>query len=138
MALRDLVSLCEEERGTARKGRVTVEAEYLADEVVCREGEPGDALFLLLEGQVAAYKNYGTEREIRLSTMSAVTSFGEMAILDDEPRSATIVTLTPARLLTLDGSSLKELILQMPEISFEIFRVLTKRVRTAEERLSEE
>mgnify|MGYP000228771960 CR=1 FL=1 len=50
---------------------------------------------------------------------------------------ATVVALSHARLLTLDGTSLKDLILHMPEISFEIFRVLTARIRSAEARLSE-
>ena len=48
-----------------------------------------------------------------------------MAILDDQPRSATIVAREPSRLLALAGTSLKELILQMPDISFEILRVLS-------------
>jgi CRP-like cAMP-binding protein len=58
-----------------------------------------------------------------------------MAILSDEPRSATAVVSKPARLLSLRGEPLKELILDMPEISFEIFRVLTARVKAAEGRL---
>jgi CRP-like cAMP-binding protein len=57
-----------------------------------------------------------------------------MAILDDQPRSATIVAREPSRLLALAGTSLKELILQMPDISFEILRVLSARVRSAEQR----
>jgi CRP-like cAMP-binding protein len=60
-----------------------------------------------------------------------------MAILDDEPRSATVVAVERARLLSLDGGSLKELIMQMPEISFEIFPVLTNRLRAVERRLIE-
>ena len=63
--------------------------------------------------------------------------FGEMAILDDAPRSATVVADTRCRVLTLDGASLKDLILQMPEISFVIFRVLTGRVRAADAKLAE-
>ena len=61
--------------------------------------------------------------------------FGEMAILDGAPRSATVVAGTDARLLKLNGERLNELILQTPEIAFELFRVLTQRIRTAEERL---
>jgi CRP-like cAMP-binding protein len=56
-----------------------------------------------------------------------------MAVLDGEPRSATIVAREPCRLLTLDGDSLKSLIRQMPEISFGIFRILTERVRDLEQ-----
>jgi type IV pilus assembly protein PilB len=69
--------------------------------------------------------------------MEAVAYFGEMAALVDEPRSATVVARERSRLLALDGGSLKELIHQMPEIAFEIFRVLNARVRSAERDLLE-
>jgi CRP-like cAMP-binding protein len=60
-----------------------------------------------------------------------------MAILDNAPRAATAVARTHARLLTLDGASLKTLILQIPEISFAIFPTLTSRVRQAEKLFSD-
>jgi CRP-like cAMP-binding protein len=60
-----------------------------------------------------------------------------MAALDDEPRSATVVAAQRSRMLCLAGESLKDLIRQMPEISFQIMRVLTARVRRAERRLTE-
>jgi hypothetical protein len=115
--------------------QITTDVEYLSDEVIMREGEPGGELFLLIEGSVRVYKWYGSEGETQLSTMEAVSYFGEMATLDDESRSATVVAAEDSRLLRLEGASLKELILQMPEISFEIFRILTARVREAEKRL---
>jgi hypothetical protein len=117
--------------------RTAREVEYFPNEVIVREGDPGGELFLLIEGSVRVLKRYGTASERELRTLSAVSYFGEMAILDDEPRSATVVAAEPTRLLSLDGNSLKELILQMPEICFEIFRVLTHRVRAAEGRLAD-
>jgi len=75
--------------------------------------------------------------ETELGTVSAVSYFGEMAVLDDATRSATIVASERLRLLAVDGANIKELVLEMPELSFEIFRVLTRRVRAAEERLDE-
>ena len=116
--------------------QVSREVEYLPGEAIVEEGEPGDSLVLLLEGEVRILKSHGTPQEIALATMSAVDYFGEMAILDDEPRSASAVALTHTRLLSLDGGSLKDLILQMPDISFEMLRVLTGRVRSVEARLS--
>ncbi len=116
--------------------RIAREVDYLPNEVIVREGDPGGELFLLIEGRVRVINNYGAAAETPLRTISAVSYFGEMAILDDEPRSATVVAAERARLLSLDGKSIKELILQMPEISFEILRVLTQRVRVAENRLA--
>jgi len=116
--------------------QITRETTFLAGEVIMREGDPGGELYLLLEGTVRVWKNHGTARATPLSTLAAVTYFGEMAILDDEPRSATVIAVERARLLSLDGRSLKDLVHQMPEIAFEIFRVLTSRVRAAERRLA--
>jgi hypothetical protein len=114
------------------------EVTFLPDEVVMREGDPGSELYILLEGTLDVYLGWETPDPQRISQIRAVDYVGEMAILDDEPRSATIVAVEPARMLSLEGESLKDLILQMPDIAFEIFRVLTRRVRVAERRLREE
>jgi CRP-like cAMP-binding protein len=117
--------------------QLTEEGEYLAGEQIVREGEPGDRLYLLLEGSVRVVKGHGTPQALELRTLQAVDYFGEMAVLADEPRSATIMAASPARLLSLDGESLRELIREHPDISFSIFRVLTGRLRAAESRLTE-
>lgn len=118
-------------------GRFMNQAQYLAGEVVVREGEPGEELYVMLEGEAVAVKNHGTPDATPLTTMSpsGVGYFGEIAIFDSAPRSATVVVTRDARLLTLDGTRFMDLILQSPEISFEIFKVLTQRLRRAEERV---
>jgi len=116
--------------------QVTEEAEYLPGEIILREGEHGEMLYLLLEGSVEFFKDYGKPHQRELGQMHGVAYFGEMAILDNSERSATCVALDHARLLTLDGPSLKTLILQMPEMSFAIFPTLTERLRGAEDELS--
>ncbi len=114
---------------------VLVEETYIADEVICREGELGSDLYILFEGEVEIVKNFGSPRPVRLHRQVAVTCFGEMAILADEPRSATVVATSDCRLLSLSGARLKELIMQTPEISFDFFRVLTDRLRLADTRM---
>jgi len=114
--------------------KVMKEAQYVEGEAVVTEGERGEDLFVLIEGEARAYKRYGTPEQVYLSTFAPVSYFGEIAILDSAPRSATVVVTKGARLLSLDGDRFKELILQAPEISFEIFRVLTARIRAAEAR----
>lgn len=115
--------------------RLARDATFLAGEVIVREGDPGGELFLVLEGSAEAWLDYRGANPQQLSTMPAGSYFGEMAILDDEPRSATVVAREPARLLALDGDSLKALLREMPEIAFELLRVMTTRVRASERRL---
>jgi HEAT repeat protein len=117
--------------------RIAKEVVFLPNEVIVKEGDPGGELYLLIEGSVRIFKGYETPSATELGAMRAVAYFGEMAVLDDALRSATIVASDHVRLLALDGGSIKELILEMPEIAFEIFRVLTQRVRSAEARLGQ-
>ena len=114
--------------------RTTEEQDYLDGELICREGERGDSLYLLLEGSVDVFQGYGTNGQQRINRLEAINYFGEMASLVDTPRAATVVAVGSCSLLTLEAAALKELILQMPEISFEIFRVLTARLKAAEDR----
>ena len=113
--------------------QITKEVEYLPGEVILRQDERGDELFLLLEGRVRVFTNYGLPNESEKPEQRAVSSFGEMAVLHDGTRTATVVAADRSYLLRLDGNSLRELLMQMPEISFEMFRVLVERVRAAED-----
>ena len=117
--------------------RFTTESEYLVGEVVVREGDLGSDLYVIVEGEARAFRNFSTADEVQLTTMSpsGVSYFGEIAILDSAPRSATVVATRDLRVLTLDGARFTEMITQSPAISFEIFKVLTGRLRTAEERI---
>jgi len=113
------------------------EVEYLAGEVVFEEGQLGAELYILLEGAVRIVKALGSQQELLLTRLDGVNYFGEMAILDDEPRSASVVVERNSRLLVLKGEQLKDLVEQMPEMAFEIIKVLTARIRQADERLKE-
>lgn len=110
------------------------EARYLAGETLVREGDAGDELFVLIEGEVEAYRDYGTDRERRVNIMRPPSYFGEIAVLDSSARTATLVVSRDATLLRLGGEHFRELILQSPEISFDIFHMLCDRIRDAEYR----
>jgi PPM family protein phosphatase len=75
-----------------------------ADEVVIREGEPGGELFVLLEGGV------DVESEgVNLTSLGPGSQFGELALVDDRPRSATVKTNAPSRLLVLRRNDFHDL-----------------------------
>jgi HEAT repeat protein len=115
--------------------QITKEVEYLPGEVILKQDERGDELYLLIEGRVRIFTNYGLPDEDEKPEQRAVSSFGEMAVLHDGTRTATVVAAERSHLLRLDGNSLRELLMQMPEISFEMFRVLVERVTAAEDQI---
>ena len=114
--------------------RMLTESEFQAGEFIVREGEAGSELFVLIEGEVQVLKRQAAGSDRLLSTLRPVAWFGEIAILDDSPRSASVVASSDARLLALRGERFRELILQSPQIAFEIFPALTARIRAAEAR----
>lgn len=116
--------------------RITQESEYVRGELIMREGELGDELFCIVEGEVEVLRGAGTPDEMRLNRLGAGAYFGEMAVLDGSPRSATIVAASRVRVLVLAGERLRELVQEMPELAFDLLRVLADRVRSAEQKLA--
>jgi HEAT repeat protein len=116
--------------------RITQESEYVRGEVIMREGEFGDELFCLIEGEVEVLRGAGTPDEVHLNWLGPGAYLGEMAVLDGSPRSATVVAATSVRVLVLAGERLRELVQEMPELAFDLLRVLAERVRSAEQKLA--
>jgi HEAT repeat protein len=113
------------------------EVHYVQGETIVREGDPGDELLVILEGEVDFSRRAAGGGELALGTFRAGSWFGEMAVLSGAPRSATALARTPARILSLRGDRLRELVLEMPELAFEIFRELAERLRAADRRLED-
>ena len=104
------------------------QADFLPGEVIFREGSTGDDLYIVLRGEVVVEKGEGEDvRE--LATMGPGDFFGEMAIFDDEPRSATCRAVTETTLLRLDRSRFHSLLEQLPRLGIEISRELSLRLR---------
>jgi hypothetical protein len=115
--------------------RVARETTRSPGDPIVREGDAGGDLYVLLSGAVRVVKNHGTPDALHLGDLGPGSYFGEMAIFDDRPRSATVIANETTRVLVLAGDRLKELVLQSPEIAFQIFEVLTTRIREVERRL---
>lgn len=98
-----------------RLAGVATTHQYPAHEVIIREGEPADALYVLAEGEVevtARGESGGPERPIRV--MSAPTYFGEIGVLEGIPRTATVTTLEPCRGLRIEADALREALSNSP------------------------
>ena len=104
------------------------EQAYAAGDVVCREGDPADRLFLLLAGTVHVY----VERDgkaITYNRLQAGECFGEMALLEETTRSATVQAEAPVRCLTLSKQDFLNLLQRQPRIVQEIMKALLQRLR---------
>ena len=80
---------------------------YAPGALICREGEPGDAAYMIVSGTCRVYRSLPDKKEI-LGTMTSGDVFGEMALLLDEPRAATVEAVTPTTVLILDRSTMNE------------------------------
>lgn len=105
---------------------IAEEEERDAGEAVIREGEMGDALYLVLEGTVRVRKG---EREVAVLGEREV--FGEMALLDASPRSATVEAISDVTLLRIRRDDFADLMAEKPSIARGVIQVLTRRLRAA-------
>lgn len=109
--------------------QITDEVECAPQETIFKEGDQGDAMYLIVDGKVKVHT--GDKVLAELGTSQCV---GEMAILDAEPRSASITALTDLTLLKINREDFSEILGEKPEISRGIIKVLTGRLREANRR----
>ena len=95
------------------------------DEVFA-EGEAGDALYLVIDGKVRVHK-----QDRVIAELGERECFGEMAILDAAPRSATVTAVSESNLLKITREDFQEIMSEKPEIAMGIIKVLTRRLRDA-------
>jgi CRP-like cAMP-binding protein len=97
---------------------------------VFREGDPGDAVYLIVKGRVRVFVPASADRAERpLSELGDGACIGEMAVLDSAPRSATVAALERTRTLRVPGEGFKRLLAERPEMSEAIVTELVRRMR---------
>ncbi|MDA8410362.1 MAG: Crp/Fnr family transcriptional regulator [Treponema sp.] len=101
----------------------------LSGEVIFAEGGVGDLMYILLEGVVELRKKVGKGETVLKSVSTVNDFFGEMALIDGRPRSASAVAVKPTRLLVIDGPTFENMILTNGKFALKIIKVLTDRIR---------
>jgi CRP/FNR family transcriptional regulator, cyclic AMP receptor protein len=94
---------------------------------IVRKGDPGSAFFVLLDGEARVIASRGRVRRLRAGDF-----FGEMALLDDSPRSAHVVADGEVLAMTISRSAFCKLLRSEPAIAVELLRTLASRLRAAE------
>ncbi|MBN1577695.1 MAG: cyclic nucleotide-binding domain-containing protein [Chitinispirillaceae bacterium] len=116
---------------------VAEELHFKPGELIVKEDDIGDALFLIRNGSVRVAKRVGADRTIDLASMGEGECFGEMAAIDEEVRSATVSARQECVVLRISKDDLYDVLRDNPQIGIELLRIFVKRLRRANSRIEE-
>jgi CRP/FNR family cyclic AMP-dependent transcriptional regulator len=104
--------------------------------LILTQGSAGEALFLIRSGQVKVTVGSEDGREVILSVLGAGSFFGEMALLDDEPRSAHVIAMEDTTILQLRRDDFRSRLKLAPELAISLLRELSRRLRRADDTIA--
>jgi CRP/FNR family transcriptional regulator, cyclic AMP receptor protein len=112
------------------------ERAFLKGNLILSQGDAGEALFLIKSGQVKVTVVAEDGREVILSVLGAGSFFGEMALVDDEPRSAHVIAMEDTTLLQLRREDFRARLRSAPELAISLLRELSRRLRRADDTIA--
>ena len=98
-------------------------------------GDATDSLYIVLSGRLKVMMSDSDGKEVILSILGPGEFFGEMGLIDDEPRSASVVTIEPCELLAIAKRDFKKCLLENNEMAMAVMRGLVKRLREADRKI---
>src|SRR5205085_3671991 len=113
------------------------EQRYAPGDVVLRQGEPGEALHLVVGGRFAVERQRPDGSQHRLATVGPGDLFGELALIDGAPRSATVRALTAGTTRVLARADLVAVLREHPDVALAVMARLTRMIRRLDQQLSE-
>jgi CRP/FNR family transcriptional regulator len=119
-----------------RVAEVTVPRRFAAGEVVFREGDDSDTCYVVHSGHARAIREHPDGRQITLATFGPGDIFGELAMFDDERRSATVEATDELEVLGILGGDMRRLLGLHPDMAVKLVISISRRLRAANERLA--
>lgn len=124
-----------DEKSLSEIAGLLIDRKIPKDAVIMEEGTLGDYMYVIQEGQVKVAKMSDDGREKILEILGPGEFVGEMALLDREPRSASVKTTQACLLLALSRADFMSLLAQNPDLSLELIRELSRRLRETDEQI---
>jgi CRP/FNR family cyclic AMP-dependent transcriptional regulator len=115
--------------------RVTLRTSFGRKATIIRAGDPTDSLHIVVSGRLKVLMGDEDGREVILSILGPGEFFGEMGLLDDRPRSASVVTLEACELLRISKTDFKRSLAENFDLSLTVMRGLVKRLREADRKI---
>ncbi len=100
---------------------------FSAGRIIVQEGSPGNTFFVILMGRAKVTR--GGAGPVTLAELGQGDFFGELALLDSGPRSATVTALTQVETLRLSQKAFRRLVLEQPEVGLRVMQALARRIR---------
>jgi CRP-like cAMP-binding protein len=120
----------------ARVAEVAVPRRFEAAQAVFHEGDASDTCYVIRSGHARAVRAHPDGRSITLAQFGPGDFFGELAMLDEERRSATIETLEEMEAIAILGADMRRLLREHPDIAVKLISALGRRLRETNERLT--
>jgi len=124
-----------EGRELEQMARVAVPRTFDRGEVIFREGDPGEALYVVRSGSVSIRRDHADGRTLALAELRPGSMFGELAAFGGEVRSATAEALEATALVAILGQDMQRVLRSDPEIALKLIGSLAERVRRLNDRL---
>jgi CRP/FNR family transcriptional regulator len=115
---------------------VAVPRQFNGGEVVFREGDASDTCYIVRSGRARAIREHPDGRSITLANFGPGEIFGELAMFDDERRSATIEAIEETEAIAILGGDMRRLLREHPDIAVKLISALGRRLRETNERLA--
>jgi CRP/FNR family cyclic AMP-dependent transcriptional regulator len=116
--------------------KVSTSRHYKRNVIVVSQGDEANSFYLIISGSVRVYISDEDGREVTLNTLSAGDAFGELALLSDQPRSASVATLEESHLLTIAKVDFLDCMERFPQITRGIIKALIERVQALTDEVS--
>lgn len=113
----------------------SVRKNYPRGRTIVAEGEPSQSLYILLSGRAKVQRSDSEGKEVILAVIGPREFFGEMSLIDDAPRSASVITIESSDFMAINKDSFKAVLVQSPDISMQIMRGLVRRLREADKKI---
>jgi CRP/FNR family transcriptional regulator, cyclic AMP receptor protein len=120
----------------AQVAEVALPRKFGSGEVVFREGDASDTCYVIRQGHARAVREHPDGRSITLAHFGPGDIFGELAMFDDERRSATVETLEETNAIAILGPDMRRLLREHAEIAVKLITALGRRLRETNERLA--
>ena len=131
-----LFAALDAEGASALRASLT-ETEVLKGDVLFAEGEPGDRMYVILEGKVKIGQTSGDGRESLLAVLGPGEMFGELSLFDPGARTSTATALTDAMVLGLGHQQLRPWLACRPEVAEALLQALARRLRRTNEAMAD-